>query len=164
MVKAIFAGSFDPPTNGHLDIIQRACKLFDIVDVVIAVNPQKKYLFSEEERLAFLKDLLKNIKNVEVHTCSGLIVKYAEKVGAKTLIRGIRSTNDFGYEFEIAMMNQSINKDIETIFIPTKEEYAIIKSSSIKELAQFGGNIEKMVPKIVENEVYKKYNNVEKWF
>lgn len=158
MIKAVFAGSFDPPTNGHLDIIQRACKLFDSIDVVIAVNPQKKYLFSEDERLNLLKYLLKDIKNVEVHTWNGLIVKYAESVEAKTLIRGIRSTNDFGYEFEIAMMNQSINKDIETVFIPTKEEYAIIKSSSIKELAQFGGNIEKMVPKIVEEAVYKKYN------
>jgi pantetheine-phosphate adenylyltransferase len=150
MIKAVFAGSFDPPTNGHLDIIQRAAKLFDLVDVVISVNPDKKYMFSENERFSLLKELVKDYDNVEVHIWKGLIVNYAKDIDAGVLIRGIRSTNDFAYEFDLAHMNQNLNPNIETLFIPTKEKYAIVKSSSIKELARFGGDISRMVPKIVE--------------
>ncbi len=150
MIKAVFAGSFDPPTNGHLDIIQRAAKLFDLVDVVISVNPDKKYMFSEDERFSLLKELVKDYDNVEVHIWKGLIVNYAKDIDAGVLIRGIRSTNDFAYEFDLAHMNQNLNPNIETLFIPTKEKYAIVKSSSIKELARFGGDISRMVPKIVE--------------
>ena len=107
MIKAVFPGSFDPPTNGHLDIIKRASSLFDDVDVVISVNPAKQYMFSENERLEMLKTLLKDFKNVQVHLWEGLIVNYAKEHGAKVLIRGIRSSNDFSYEFELAHMNQS---------------------------------------------------------
>ncbi|MCR5437192.1 MAG: pantetheine-phosphate adenylyltransferase [Treponema sp.] len=157
MVKAVFAGSFDPPTNGHLDIIKRACKLFDNIDVVISVNPEKKYLFSDEERFNLLKELLKDYKNVNVHIWKGLIVNYAKENNAKVLIRGIRSTNDFAYEFDLAHMNQNLNPEIETLFLPTKEKYAIVKSSSIKELAMFGGDISRMVPEIVEKALKNKY-------
>lgn len=159
MIKAVFAGSFDPPTNGHLDIIQRACCLFDNIDVVISVNPEKKYLFTEQERLEMISELVKDYKNVTVHTCNGLIVNYAKEIGAKVLIRGIRSTNDFSYEFELAHMNQNLNPDIETLFLPTKEKFAIVKSSSIKTLAMFGGDISRMVPKIVEEKLKQKYCN-----
>lgn len=159
MIKAVFAGSFDPPTNGHLDIIQRASKLFDTIDVVISVNPEKKYMFSEEERLEMLNELVKGFKNVQVNIWKGLIVNYAKNIDAKVLIRGIRSTNDFAYEFDLAHMNQNLNPSIETIFIPTKEKYAIVKSSSIKELAMFGGDISRMVPEIVENALKKKLFN-----
>lgn len=159
MMKAVFAGSFDPPTNGHMDVIKRSCQIFDEIDVVISVNPQKNYLFSQDERLAMMEELLKDIKNVKVHLCNTLIVKYAKEVGAKVLVRGIRSSNDFSYEFELAHMNQSLDPSIETVFIPTKEKYAIIKSSSIKELAMFGGDISRMVPPLVEKALKKKYGD-----
>ncbi len=158
MIKAVFAGSFDPPTNGHLDIINRTYKLFDAIDVVISVNPNKKYLFSEEERMNMLSELVKGYKNVTVHTWKGLIVNYAKESGAKVLIRGIRSTNDFAYEFDLAHMNQNLNPEIETFFVPTKEKYAIVKSSSIKELAMFGGDISRMVPEVVEKAIKAKYS------
>lgn len=157
MNKAVFAGSFDPPTYGHLDIIKRASSLFDSVDVVISVNPDKHYLFSEEERLSMLKQLVSEYKNVNVHTWNGLVVNYAKQVGAKVLIRGIRSTNDFSYEFDLAHMNQNLNPDIETLFLPSQVKYAIVKSSSIKELAKFGGDISRMVPAIVEEQLKKKF-------
>ena len=153
MNKAVFAGSFDPPTYGHLDIIKRASSLFDSVDVVISVNPDKHYLFSEEERLSMLKQLVSEYKNVNIHTWNGLVVNYAKQVGAKVLIRGIRSTNDFSYEFDLAHMNQNLNPDIETLFLPSQVKYAIVKSSSIKELAKFGGDISRMVPAIVEEQL-----------
>lgn len=157
MIKAVFPGSFDPPTYGHLDIIQRASSLFDNVDIVISVNPDKTYLFSEEERKAMLQELVKEYPNVTVHVCNGLIVNYAKQIGAKVLIRGIRSTNDFSYEFDLAHMNQNLNPEIETLFLPTKVKYAIVKSSSIKELAKFGGDISRMVPKNVEEQLKKKF-------
>ena len=156
MLKAVFPGSFDPPTNGHLDIIQRASKLFDDVDVLISVNPNKNYMFTEQERLAMLQELLKNYKNVQIHVWEGLIVNYAKEVGAKVLIRGIRSSNDFSYEFELAHMNQNLNPAIETMFLPSKEKWGVVKSSSIKELALFGGDISRMVPPLVEAELKKK--------
>ncbi len=159
MVKAVFAGSFDPPTNGHLDIIKRASGLFESVDVVVSVNPEKKTMFTEEERVQFLQDLIKPFKNVSVHSYKGIIVNYAKEVGAKVLVRGVRSANDFGYEFELALMNQNLNPDIETVFLQSKEKYAIVKSSSIKQLAQFGGDISRMVPEIVEKALREKYTN-----
>ena len=156
MIKAVFPGSFDPPTNGHLDIIQRASKLFDNVDVVISVNPAKQYMFSEQERLEMLQELLKDYENVQVHLWEGLIVNYAKEHGAKVLIRGIRSANDFSYEFELAHMNQNLNPQIETMFLPSKEKRGIVKSSSIKELAMFGGDISRMVPPLVVDALKKK--------
>ena len=159
MVKAVFAGSFDPPTNGHLDIIKRAAGLFESVDVVVSVNPEKTTMFTEEERVEFLSELIKPFKNVSVHSYKGIIVNYAKEVGAKVLVRGVRSANDFGYEFELALMNQNLNPDIETVFLQSKEKYAIVKSSSIKQLAQFGGDISRMVPPIVADALSNKYKN-----
>lgn len=158
MVKAVFAGSFDPPTNGHLDIIQRASKLFSSIDVVVSINPEKKYMFSDDERIEMMKKLVQVCENVAVHGYKGLIVNYCKQVGAKVLIRGIRSSNDFGYEFDLALMNQNLNQDIETIFFQTKEQYTIVKSSSIKQLAQFGGDISTMVPDFVEKALKEKYS------
>ncbi|MDY3721401.1 MAG: pantetheine-phosphate adenylyltransferase [Treponema sp.] len=159
MVKAVFAGSFDPPTNGHLDIIKRASGLFESVDVVVSVNPEKHTMFSEEERVQFLKELIKPFNNVSVHSYKGIIVNYAKEVGAKVLVRGVRSANDFGYEFELALMNQNLNPDIETVFLQSKEKYAIVKSSSIKQLAQFGGDISRMVPPLVAEALSNKYKS-----
>ena len=157
MVKAVFAGSFDPPTYGHLDVIKRASSLFDEIDVVISVNPEKNYMFSQEERLSMLRGLVKEFKNVSVHAYTGLIVNYAKEVNASVLIRGVRSANDFPYEFDLALMNQNLNPDIETVFLQSKEEYTIVKSSSIKQLAMFGGDISRMVPKIVEDALKSKF-------
>ena len=159
MVKAIFAGSFDPPTYGHLDIVQRASKLFDSIDIVVSVNPEKHYMFNENERLSMLKELTKDYTNVSVHSYKGLIVNYAKKVEASVLIRGVRTFTDFAYEFDLALMNQNLNPEIETIFLQSKEQYTIVKSSSIKQLAQFGGDISRMVPSIVEKALVQKYKN-----
>lgn len=158
MSIAVFPGSFDPPTNGHLNIIQRASTMFESIDVVIAVNSEKKYLFSQEERLSMLKELVKPYKNVTVHTWEGLIVNYAKTTGARILLRGIRNTIDFSYEFELSLMNHNLNNEIETLFIPTDQKYLLLKSSSIKELARFGGNVSEMVPPLVEDALRKKYN------
>ncbi len=157
MTSAVFAGSFDPPTNGHLNIIRRASGLFDKLDVVVAFNPDKKSLFTPEERLEMLKSLTAAFKNVSVHIWDKLIVDYAEKNDANVLIRGIRNTNDFAYEFDLSLMNRNLDPKIETLFIPTEPKYVIVKSSSIKELASFGGDVSEMVPEIVNNAIMKKY-------
>lgn len=159
MTKAVFPGSFDPPTYGHLDIIQRASKIFDKIDIVIAVNPDKQYLFNDDERYEMFEKLTESYKNITIHKCNGLIVDYCKKTGANVLIRGIRNSNDFSYEFDLSLMNRSLNSDVETIFIPTDQKYLLLRSSSIKELAKFGGNISKMVPPIVEKALKKKFKS-----
>ncbi|MBQ3670454.1 MAG: pantetheine-phosphate adenylyltransferase [Treponema sp.] len=156
MAKAIFAGSFDPPTYGHLNIIERARNIFDEIDVVIAFNRSKKSMFSPEERLSMLAQLTAQYKNVSVHLWDKLIVDYAKKAGASVLLRGIRNSTDFAYEFDLSLMNHNLDTTIETMFIPTEPKYVIIKSSSIKELAFFGGDISGMVPPIVEKAVRDK--------
>ena len=156
MTRAVFVGSFDPPTNGHLDIINRASSLFDAVDVVIAVNDSKKTLFSQQEREEMFNELIKPLKNVTVHSWNGLVVDYAKQTGAKVLIRGIRNTTDFAYEFDLSLMNYNLNPEVETLFLPTSQKYLLLKSSTIKELAHFGGDISGMVPKIVENAIKEK--------
>ncbi len=157
MTSAVFPGSFDPPTNGHLNVIDRASRLFDKIDVVVAYNPEKKSLFSADERISMLKELTKQYKNVTVHLWDKLIVEYAEKNNANILLRGIRNTNDFAYEFDLSLMNHNLDSRIETLFIPTEAKYVIVKSSSIKELAAFGGDISGMVPPIVEKAIKEKY-------
>lgn len=157
MTSALFPGSFDPITNGHLNIIQRASKLFDKIDIVIATNENKAYLFTAQERLSLIQGLITPYKNVSVHIWDGLIVEYATKTEAKVLIRGIRNMNDFSYEFDLSLMNHSLNKEVETLFIPTDQKFLLLKSSAIKELARLGGDISAMVPKKVEEALQKKY-------
>jgi len=149
MIKAIFPGSFDPPTNGHLNLIQRAAELWDEVDVVIAVNAMKKYTFDAEERVDMMKRLVAGYANVKVAVWDKLIVDYAEKEGAKILIRGVRALADFTYEFELSMVNKGLKPGIETIFMPTDPKYFVLRSSVIKELAALDGDISSMVPVIV---------------
>ncbi len=158
MTNAVFPGSFDPPTYGHLNVIERASRLFDKIDVVVSENPGKNNLFTADERVEMLKKVVAQYKNVEVHKWDKLIVEYAKKSGAKVLIRGIRNVNDFSYEFDLSLMNHNLNSEIETLFMPTEARYVIVKSSSIKELAQFGGDIGGMVPPIVSEAVIKKYS------
>lgn len=157
MTKAVFPGSFDPMTNGHINIIQRAAKLFDEIDVVIAVNDDKKYLFSTEERLSLVQELIMPFRNVSVHTWDGLIVEYAKQTGAKVLIRGIRNMNDFSYEFDLSLMNHNLNPEVETLYIPTDQKFLLLKSSAIKELAKLGGDVSGMVPENVKKALERKY-------
>ncbi|MBP5157792.1 MAG: pantetheine-phosphate adenylyltransferase [Treponema sp.] len=157
MITAVFPGTFDPPTYGHLNIIERTCRLFDRIDVAISINPDKTCLFSAEERLAMLKELTKGFSNVQVHTCNTLIADYCRAVGAKVLLRGIRNTNDFSYEFDLSLMNRSLNGEVETLLVPTEQRYFLIRSSSIKEVARFGGDISGMVPSIVVDAIKEKY-------
>ncbi|MBQ0003836.1 MAG: pantetheine-phosphate adenylyltransferase [Treponema sp.] len=157
MVKAVFPGSFDPPTFGHLNVIERTISIFDEIDVVVAVNPEKNYLFTPEERVEMLTELTKKYKNVKIHTWNSLIVDYAEKSGASVLLRGIRNATDFAYEFDLSLINHSLNSKIDTIFVPTEQKYVTIKSSSIKDLAKFGGDISQMVPELVAERMKNKF-------
>ncbi len=156
MLKAVFPGSFDPPTNGHLNLIERAASLFDETDVVIAANQLKSYLFTSEERFELMTQLVAQYRNVKVFLWDRLIVEFAEKNGAKILLRGVRALADFGYEFELAMTNRGLNASIETIFLPTDPKYFVLRSSAIKEIAMFGGDISSMVPPIVATALREK--------
>lgn len=156
MATAVFPGSFDPPTYGHLNVIERAAGLFDQIDILVSVNPGKSALFSAEERLSLLREMTKNFNNVSVHSCDTLVVEYARKTGAKVLLRGIRNANDFSYEFDLALVNRSLNDGVETVFIPTEPKYFSVRSSAIKELAGYGGDVSKMVPPVVQEALRKK--------
>jgi len=158
MMKAAFPGSFDPPTSGHINVIERAAAIFDELIVVVAENRRKKYLFSAEERASMIGELVKNRKNVSVVICDCLIVDFLQKMGIKLLIRGVRGLEDFSYEFELSMMNRTLDPEIETIFMTTDPEYFVIRSSSIKELASFDGNLRGMVPSLVADALKKKYS------
>lgn len=158
MTKAVFPGSFDPPTFGHLNVIERASSLFNEIDVVVAVNPEKKYLFSAEERVEMLSELTEKFSNVHIHTWNSLIVDYAVKNNANVLLRGIRNATDFAYEFDLSLINHSLNSKIDTVFIPCEQKYVTIKSSSIKELARFGGDISQMVPDLVADKLREKFS------
>jgi len=155
-MKAAFPGSFDPPTLGHLDIIRRAAGLFDELLVVIAENRQKKYLFSAAERIEMIRQLTGEFNNVTVTSCDSLIVNFLRKQNIRLLIRGIRGMEDFSYEFELSMMNKALDSSIETIFMSTDPEYLVLRSSSIKELASFGGDVSGMVPPPVADALRKK--------
>ena len=157
-MKAAFPGSFDPPTTGHLNIIQRAASIFEELIVVIAENKQKKYLFSAEERAAMIEKLVKDHRNVSVVVCDRLIVDFLKKIGVKLLVRGVRGLEDFSYEFELSMMNKALDSEIETIFMTTDPEYFVIRSSYIKELASFDGNLKGMVPPLVVKALKEKYS------
>ncbi|GAB4372552.1 MAG: pantetheine-phosphate adenylyltransferase [Spirochaetales bacterium] len=155
-MKVVIPGSFDPPTFGHLNLIIRASRIWDEIDVVIAENPTKNYTFSAEERKQMMEALLKEYPNIHVTIWDRLIVDYAEKTGARILIRGVRALADFTYEFELSMVNKGLNPSIETIFMPTDPKYFVLRSSAIKEIASFGGDISAMVPPLVAEELYKK--------
>jgi len=157
MVKAIFPGSFDPPTNGHLNVIERAAKIFEELLVVISVNPQKKYFFTAEERYEMMQSILSGYDNVHLHIWDKLIVEFASRNGAKVIVRGVRSLTDFAYELELSMINKGLKSEIDTFFVPTDSKYSLQRSSAIKELASFGGDISNMVPAIVEKELKKRF-------
>ena len=156
MLRALFPGSFDPPTNGHLNIIQRCAVIYDELDVVIAVNVSKNYTFSAEERYEMMVELVRDYPNVRVHLWDRLIVEFAERSNAKLMIRGVRALDDFEYEFELSMINKGLNPNIETIMMPTDPRYVVLRSSAIKELARLNGDISTMVPEIVAKRLKEK--------
>ncbi|MDR3145687.1 MAG: pantetheine-phosphate adenylyltransferase [Treponema sp.] len=157
MLKAVFPGSFDPPTFGHLNIIERASAIFDEFIVVVADNRGKKYLFSGDERVTMLEELVKPWKNVSVAYCDSLIVGFMKTLGARLLVRGVRGVNDFSYEFDLSMMNRALDSGIETIFMTTDPAYFVLRSSAIKELASFHGDVSGMVPPLVAAALGEKY-------
>jgi len=160
-VIAAFPGSFDPPTLGHLNIIQRSSAIFEEICVIIAENRLKNYFFSAEERFELVSALVKPWNNVSVSLCRGLIVDFLKEKGIPLLIRGIRE-GDFSYEFELSMMNKRLNPEIETVFLTTDTRYSFIRSSAIKEIASFGGDISSMVSPEVERKLKEKLVQIDK--
>jgi pantetheine-phosphate adenylyltransferase len=153
---AVFPASFDPVTNGHLDIIERASSVFDELIVGVATNVTKSGLFSVEERVATLKEVLKDQPGIRIDTVDGLLVDYARRVGARVIIRGLRAMSDFEYEFEMALMNKHLFPEVETIFMMTSQKYFYVSSSRLKELIRFGGKIGEFVPPLVERRLREK--------
>jgi pantetheine-phosphate adenylyltransferase len=152
----IYPGSFDPMTNGHLDIVQRAARLFDSVIVTVAHNAEKKPLFTLEERLALVRESVREFKNVTVDSFSGLLVDYVEQQGGQAVIRGLRAISDFEFEFQLALMNRKLNERVETIFMMPKETYTFLSSRIIKEIARLNGDVKAFVPAHVETALKRK--------
>lgn len=157
---AMLPGTFDPPTNGHINIIERSASLYEKVYVVVADNIYKKCLFSVDERVSMLESLLSQYKNITVASYQGLVVEFARKNGIDVIIRGVRALADFSYEFELAMTNKQLYPEIETLFIPTDPNYFILRSSAIKELALYKADISKMVPPAVAALLEEKYSKL----
>ena len=158
MFKAVFPGSFDPLTLGHLNIIERASAIFDELAVVVAENRQKRYLFTAQERLEMMKEMVKNRKNVRCFIWDSLIVDFMKRENIQLLIRGIRGMDDFSYEFELSMMNKALHPHIETLFMTTDPKYIVLRSSSIKELASFQGDVSLMVPPLIADALKRKFD------
>lgn len=146
MNKAVYPGSFDPTTNGHMDIIFRASRIVDKLIVGVLQNPSKTPLFSIDERVNHLKMLTQNINNIEIISFSGLLIDFVQSVNAKVVIRGLRAVTDFEYEFQMALTNRILVPEVETLFISTSTQFLFLSSSVVKEIAMFGGNVEAMVP------------------
>jgi len=153
----VYPGSFDPVTNGHLDIIERAAKICDKLIVAVLVNRNKSPVFSLEERVNFLKEVLDGKPNIEIETFSGLLVDFMQKKGATTIIKGLRAVSDFEYEFQMALLNKNLDDNIETLFMMTGINYSYLSSSAVRELASHGGNIKDLVPDIIIDRIYKKF-------
>ena len=156
MRTAIYPGSFDPLTNGHLDVLQRAAKLFHRVIVAVAKNESKNPLFTSAERVALIKEGVANLPDVEVDAFEGLLVDYARKQKAQAIVRGLRAVSDFEFEFQMALMNRKLDENIETIFMMPKDTYTFISSRIVKEIGRLGGDISPFVPAHVEAALKKK--------
>lgn len=157
MRKAIYPGSFDPPTFGHLDIIERSAKMVDELNVAVLKNNAKNPLFSAEERVSMIKELTGHLPNVTVSSFDGLTADYAAKTGANIVVRGLRAVTDFEYELQIAQTNHAINDQIDTIFLTTNLKYSYLSSTIVKEVASYGGDIHRFVPEQIIEKIYGKY-------
>ena len=157
MKIAIYPGSFDPVTKGHLDILQNAAEIFDKVIIAVAHNGEKKGFLPVEKRVELIKASIKNLNNVEVDAFEGLTIDYAQKHGAEILIRGLRAVSDFEYEMQLSQTNSALDKEIKTIFLTTRPKYNFISSSSVKEVFDFGGDISKFVPEVVNEYLKEKF-------
>jgi len=157
MIKAIYPGSFDPITFGHIDIIERSSKIFDEVIIGVLNNKEKTPLFSAVERVEIIKEAISHINNVEVAAFEGLLVDFAKAQNASIIVRGLRAITDFEYELQMSQTNHIISKDIDTVFFTTSLEYAYLSSSTVKEVAMFGGDISKFVPPFIIGKIYNKF-------
>ena len=160
MKKAIYPGSFDPVTYGHIDIIQRAAEIFDELVVAVLNNTAKTPLFSVDERVNILKEVVKDIPNVSVLSYEGLLVDFAMANNAGVIVRGLRAVTDFEYELQLAQTNSVLNSGVDTLFLTTSLRYAYLSSSTVKEVASYGGDISKFVPPFVEKLTFEKFGTV----
>lgn len=158
MKRAVYPGSFDPITFGHIDIIERSAKMVDELVIAVLRNSAKNSLFSLEERVNMIKEVTKDLPNVRVETFDGLLVDYMRQIDATIIIRGLRAVTDFEYELQIAQMNHVLKDDAETIFLMTNLQYSYLSSSLVKEIASYGGDISKFVPSELIERIYAKYN------
>ena len=156
---AVYPGSFDPITNGHVDIIKRGLRMFDELIILVAYNLNKKTLFSVEERQAMIQDVIKDCKNVRVDCSDGLLVDFVKDSGANVILRGLRALSDFEYEFQLALINRRLNREIETVFLMTGYKWFYTSSTIIKEAASLGGSVKGLVPEIVNLKLTEKFNN-----
>ena len=157
MSTAVYPGSFDPITNGHIDVIKRGARVFDKVIVAVADNPAKQALFTKEERVEMIRDCSKPYRNVDVDSFDGLVVDYVHRKKAGVILRGIRTISDFEYEYQMALTNRTFAGDIETVFVMTHEEYSFVSSRLIKEAVSMGGDVSSFVPKDVEKRLKARY-------
>ena len=155
---AVYPGTFDPVTNGHIDVINRGLSMFDRVIVAVGINPGKMPLFTFEERIEMMKEVLDNTERVEVAGFEGLLVDFARQVGACAILRGLRAVSDFEYELQRALMNRKLDRCIETVFLMTGFRWIYISSTIVKEAARFGGSLEGLVPPLVEERMRQKYS------
>ena len=160
MVKAVYPGSFDPVTKGHLDIIERASKVFDRLIVAVLENPRKNALFSMEERVKMLEETTSSYGNVEVDYYQGLLVEYAENNSLAIIVKGLRAISDFEFEFQMALINKKLNRNVDTMFMMTDYKYSFISSSLVKEVASYGGDISELVPPQVYEIIINKIENL----
>ena len=155
---AVYPGSFDPITNGHVDLIKRGTRMFDEIIILIAHNPNKPtYLFSVEERMELIGDVIKDYEGVRADSYDGLLIDYVKKIGANIILRGLRALSDFEYEFQLALINRRLNNDVETVFLMTSAEWFFTSSQIIKEAASLGGSVKGLVPDIVCEKLKDKY-------
>jgi len=158
--RAIYPGTFDPITNGHLSIVRRGLKIFDKIIIAILTNPNKIPLFTIEERIEMIQEALKGMSNIEIDTYNGLLVDYAVEKGACVILRGLRALSDFEYEFQMALMNRKLNRDIQSVFLMTDYKWFYTSSTIIKEAASFGGDVSGLVPPIVNKKLKEKYGHL----
>ena len=160
MKKAVYPGMFDPVTNGHLDVIKRGSIIFDKLVVSVGCNPLKEALFSVEDRMEMILNHVRDLKNVEVDCFSGMLVDYLKKQKTNIILRGIRTVSDFEYEFQRALTNRVLNREVETVFVMTSEQYSFLNSTLIKEAVSLGGNVSQFVPPDVERRLKEKFKHV----